>query len=639
MSFRARLTLFFVAIVIVPIATLAVLVIELSEDSRDGKADARLGAGLSTAGGLYQDALDRPTEVVERLTERPFFTSALLASNAAKLMIMAEAAAASGDVAGIEILDAGGESLASVGNLSALAAIETEIEQRGATIGIVRVGALDPGTFTRDLERLTGLGAAIVVDGQALSSTFDAGFDPEAIGDRGDIELAGGTTGRLASLDLDGGSDAGARLFLLTREEEGLVASSPLVLAALAIFLALAVALIAFLLRSLQGQIAGMLAAAQSIGAGDFTASIPVHGNDEMAGLAEEFNLMSDRLSEQMGQLRRQREQLDQSVRRIGAAFASGLDRSSLLEIVLETALSACDAEAGRVDLSGHEEAPVAAGIEMSRPIEAAITAAAAAALRNRAVAAAEQEGTHAIAHPLFEAGADDGEPLGTMAIAREGDPFGPSEREVLRYLIGQAAVSVENISLHERVSEQALTDELTGLANRRHFGDWMERETARLTRFGGELSLLILDLDDFKAINDSHGHPQGDRVLAAVGRILAHESRGIDEPARFGGEEFAIALPETPTEGAAEVAERVRARIAATEIPLGTGKESLTVSVSIGVATMPTHAGNANALISAADMALYRAKRAGKNRVEVAVPPTPETPVAAPAKQRWWRG
>ena len=135
----------------------------------------------------------------------------------------------------------------------------------------------------------------------------------------------------------------------------------------------------------------------------------------------------------------------------------------------------------------------------------------------------------------------------------------------MLRYLIGQASISVENIGLHERVAEQAVTDALTGLPNNRRFHELIERETQRLGRFGGELSLILLDIDDFKRVNDTFGHLQGDEVLRALGAFLQLESRGVDEPARYGGEEFVLALPETPKGGAVEVAERIRERIETT--------------------------------------------------------------------------
>jgi diguanylate cyclase (GGDEF)-like protein len=225
----------------------------------------------------------------------------------------------------------------------------------------------------------------------------------------------------------------------------------------------------------------------------------------------------------------------------------------------------------------------------------------------------------HAIAHPLIRAGEGEDETLGAMAVAREGEPFGAGEKEVLRYLIGQASVSVENIGLHERVAEQAATDALTGLANNRHFREWIDRESQRIGRFGGDLSLVLLDVDDFKQVNDTYGHLQGDEVLKELGRILQLESRGIDESARYGGEEFVLALPETPKGGAIEVAERVRERIASTEVQGVDGNAPLAVTASIGVASMPEDGADSRSLIAAADAALYEAKRSGKNRVVAA--------------------
>lgn len=157
---------------------------------------------------------------------------------------------------------------------------------------------------------------------------------------------------------------------------------------------------------------------------------------------------------------------------------------------------------------------------------------------------------------------------LGVMSIVRQGSPFESGQRELFRYLLGQASTSVENVDLHEMVSEQAITDELTGLSNQRRFRELVGKEAARAQRFGHELALLILDIDDFKPINDTYGHLQGDEVLKELGRILLDESRGVDEPARYGGEEFVLALPETDVEGALEVAERIRRRIEAASIP-----------------------------------------------------------------------
>src|SRR5262249_18429924 len=142
-------------------------------------------------------------------------------------------------------------------------------------------------------------------------------------------------------------------------------------------------------------------------------------------------------------------------------------------------------------------------------------------------------------------------------------------ERELFHYLAGQAAVSIENVNLHETVERQAITDELTGLSNRRRFQETMAAEVERSRRFGQELGLVLLDIDDFKAVNDTYGHQQGDVVLREIAKVLRASGREIDEPARYGGEELAVILPGTNLEGAFELAERVREGIEKLRLPI----------------------------------------------------------------------
>src|SRR5215210_109492 len=167
---------------------------------------------------------------------------------------------------------------------------------------------------------------------------------------------------------------------------------------------------------------------------------------------------------------------------------------------------------------------------------------------------------------------------------------------------------------------EAAFTDHLTGLANRRRFERQLEREVARMERYGHPFSLLMIDIDRFKDLNDSFGHDAGDDAIRRLSKVLREGTRGIDLAARIGGEEFAVLLVETNKQGGFEVAERLRASIKVLEIP-----KARQVTASFGVAECPTDAQTAADVLKAADVALYEAKRNGRDRV-VAMPPSPRS-------------
>ena len=205
---------------------------------------------------------------------------------------------------------------------------------------------------------------------------------------------------------------------------------------------------------------------------------------------------------------------------------------------------------------------------------------------------------------------------LGIISVARAARPFTDADRELCHYLASQAGISIENVGLHEAMQRQAVTDELTGLFNHRRFQEVITTEVERTRRFGSDMGLIMLDLDNFKRVNDTYGHMQGDLVLREVARVLRESSREIDEPARYGGEEMAVALPHTDLEGAYQFAERVRRRIEALELPILDGGGTLKVTASLGAAALGVMPGtDKDSLVAAADAALYRAKRSGKNR------------------------
>ncbi|MDQ2101618.1 sensor domain-containing diguanylate cyclase [Azospirillum isscasi] len=173
-----------------------------------------------------------------------------------------------------------------------------------------------------------------------------------------------------------------------------------------------------------------------------------------------------------------------------------------------------------------------------------------------------------------------------------------------------------------ERLRQLSITDSLTGTSNRRHFVEAAEQELARVRRYGRPASLLMLDIDHFKSINDTHGHAVGDEALRAFTAACRGLLRENDLLGRTGGEEFAILLPETDVAGARMVAERIRRRTAELAVPAGA--ETVRFTVSIGVACCAAGTRGVDAMLSSADEALYRAKAAGRNRVICALEPTP---------------
>ena len=189
---------------------------------------------------------------------------------------------------------------------------------------------------------------------------------------------------------------------------------------------------------------------------------------------------------------------------------------------------------------------------------------------------------------------------------------------ELARIVAAQTALGLERHHLYTGVEKIGLTDELTGLANRRMFNYLMEREINRSRRYNRPFSLVMIDIDHFKKINDTWGHPAGDTILRELGALMRENFRKLDVPVRYGGEEFAFLLPETPLEEAIQVAERFR--IVVEQAPFVHGRQKIPVTISLGVASAGNGGGiedvTAEELLRLADRALYQAKQSGRNRL-----------------------
>ncbi len=206
---------------------------------------------------------------------------------------------------------------------------------------------------------------------------------------------------------------------------------------------------------------------------------------------------------------------------------------------------------------------------------------------------------------------------VGVLNFTRhQRDAFSENDATLLQLVASKAAMAIVNAQLFSETVELTLTDALTGSFNRRHLTARLQMEIARAKRFGTDLSAAMIDIDHFKHLNDTCGHPAGDEVLCALATQLKKSVRQVDTVARYGGEEFMILLPSTGRAEALEVAEKLRRAVEEAPFPGGARQPGGRLTISLGVASYPDDAKDLGALVDAADAALYASKRLGRNRV-----------------------
>jgi diguanylate cyclase (GGDEF)-like protein len=340
---------------------------------------------------------------------------------------------------------------------------------------------------------------------------------------------------------------------------------------------------------SIVGTLRRLAGAADEIARGRFRERVQVSGRDEFAQVAGAFNRMAEQLEQRLIELEGERRRAHELTLGFGKALTATHDVERLLHVIVETIVEATGANGGFVQGHKSELARVGDPTLDGQRLELPLTVG--------------------------------GEFFGRIIL--NGPGFDDELEETASALAAQAQVALENARLHRLVEAQALIDPLTGLANRRSLEESLGEEVARAHRLGGNVCLVLADLDRFKAINDKFGHPTGDRALHAFAQTLREAVREIDSAGRWGGEEFALILPGTDAAGGVVAAERVQDSLASRKIEAVNG-EPVYMTASFGVAAL-NDAGTLEALVTAADEALYQAKRLGRDRVATAARiPTP---------------
>jgi diguanylate cyclase (GGDEF)-like protein len=580
-SFKLRLVAYFVVLSLVPLAATYWTFGTVAGAGESRQLTLRQDAGLRAALTLYQERVDRAQSQAERLARSGLLLRALERSDRGALR-RALARRPSLYVVGTGSLRVGAAprlaarfpvdvvaGTRQLGEVVATVPLDTRLVER-----LRRGAALEPGDVLVLLERTRIAASAPLLHGR-VAVAVGRSATVRVAGDRYralvESRLSHAPTARLAVLTPEAAIDA-ADVRTRNRLLLGLLGCLALV------------GVIAYLQgRAIVRRLGRFATAARAIAHGRLGERVPVRGSDEFAALGAALNDMAAQLEARLTELKAERERAREALAHFGEALAATHDSKQLLRIVAAAAAEATSARGCRIASADgfvvESGDPAAEGERLTLPLSAS---------RGQ---------------------------FGTLELV--GDSFSEEERMNAASLTAQAVVALENARLHGMVERQALVDGLTGLANRRACADALQAETARAERLDTPLSVVLADLDGFKDVNDAYGHGVGDAVLRVFADVLRETLRESDVAGRWGGEEFLLLLPGAGEEGAAQLADRVRTAFAGRRIP---GVRGVRVTASFGVAEYEPQTGS-EALVVAADGALYRAKHAGKNRVERAVP------------------
>jgi diguanylate cyclase (GGDEF)-like protein len=578
-SFKVKLVVYFLLLSLLPIAAAFWGFTAVAGQSETRRVDARLQAGLRAGLATYQERLDEAQRSAAALARSRTFDLELQRGDLPQIVSA---------LRGIPNIAVQGTNV-HFGRIPPDSVTRSvDVVTSHGLVGRVTVGVPFDSSLADELRRNSGLGSAdtlaVVFDGQVVASSppvsgrLSAPIGQTlttAVGGRRyrvlvAPALADDVRYRLAALSpqslIDSANSASRNRLLL-----GLLASL------------LLVSFVAYFEgRSIVRNLRSLSEAARAIARGSCGDRVAVRGRDEFAVLGTAFNEMAAQLQARLAELEEERARLRGAIDRFGEALSATHDVNQLLPVIADAAVEATGAvgavlvtDTGTVVGSGETSAD---GAQLELP-----------------VAAGRVE-------------------FGRLTLI--GDTFDEEQVMAAASLASHAAIALENARLHQIVERQALVDGLTGIANRRHCEDALSAEIARADRLVIPLTLVLADLDDFKLINDRHGHAVGDDVLREFASVLRSTVRESDLAGRWGGEEFLVLLTGTEADGALHLAERVRRALGERSF-LGKDGRPFSVTCSFGVA-QHSAGGDERELFANADRALYRAKRRGKNCVEL---------------------
>jgi two-component system cell cycle response regulator len=631
LTLRTRLGLFFVAIVVLPLVAATLVFQLLSARQAESRTDTRLGnaetavralwderlrlieaevngAANRLGGALDDPGLDRDVEEARVQADLDFLIitegGSVLASDAVPGTFRPGV-----PTPGPEQIAAGEAATITLRGRIAIQSGDRVVEVTG--------GRWADRDLAADLSGAVGVDVALIGGGQVVAAIGDVPARPPLDGDLGDDLRS-----RLVPIGTPGEG------ILLIAPTEGDVSPGALWLVAVAGLVA--ATLLGFALAGVMARPLERLAeGARAVAAGDLQTRVEAGGVADVARVAQAFNAMTDHLRAYIGELKSSRDELQHSLDRMGATLSTTLNLEGMLEVILDTAMVTLGASAGGLYLRRHPGRELTLEVVQGYPgpsravllLEEGIAGRAAGGIpvlvpqdSVEPLAPVEPQADTAVAVPLVR-----GErTIGVIALYGRPtpEPFGQQDVETLAAFAAQASVAIENVLLHQETEQLSITDGLTGVWNRRYLELSLRKEIERASRFNRPLTVLMIDIDRFKDVNDRFGHQRGDGVLVEVTRrIMGTIRTQIDFVARYGGEEFVVVLPETPSEGGKVVAEKVRSAVR--DHPFVGDGSHLTITVSVGVAVFPIDGLTSEDLIRAADQAMYRAKRAGRDRVE----------------------